>query len=239
MDTFRAFSGLHAAALGAIAALAVLAILRARASGVSTPPASPAERAVGLAYLAAWLATYAWFVQSPLHDPLKTYPLQMCHLTAFAAALLLVTGWPPLRPIVYFWGFALCTQALITPSLTEGPALYPFWFFWTTHGLIVGVAAYDLCARGYRPNLRDYGIACAAAAAYVAAVLPLNLLLGANYGFVGPSRPEVPSIVDFLGPWPERLAVIAAIVAAVMGLLLTPWELFRRLKAQRGGHQLR
>ena len=237
MEIFRAFSGLHAAALGAIAALTLLAILRARRGGARTPAASPTERAIGLAYVAAWIGTYGWFLFSPLHDPLKTYPLQMCHLTALAAGLLLVTGWRPLRAIVYFWGIALCTQALVTPSLTEGPAIYPFWFFWTSHGLIVGVAAYDVCARGFRPALRDYGTACAAGALYVAAVLPLDLWLGANYGFVGPSRPEVPTIVDFLGPWPERVGVIMAIVAAAMGLALAPWELLRQLKTERADDQ--
>ena len=70
-------------------------------------------------------------------------------------------------------------------------------------------------------------------------MLPLDLWLGANYGCVGPSRPEVPTIVDFLGPWPERVGVIMAIVAAAMGLALAPWELLRRLKTERANHQLR
>jgi hypothetical integral membrane protein (TIGR02206 family) len=140
-----------------------------------------------------------------------------------AAALLLATRWNALRPIVYFWGFALSTQALITPSLSEGPAIYPFWFFWTTHGIIVGVALYEVFARGYRPTPRDYGIACAAAALYVAIVLPLDLAFGWNYGFVGPSKPEARSIVDALGPWPERLAIIVILVAGAMALLLLPW----------------
>src|SRR4030095_2503490 len=144
------------------------------------------------------------------------------------APLLLLTRGNALRPIVYFWGFALSTQAMITPSLTEGPAIYPFWFFWSTHGMIIGVALYEIAARGYRPTLRDYGIACAAAALYVAIVLPLDLAFDWNYGVVGRRQPEVRSIVDALGPWPERLAIIVALVAAVMGLLLLPWKIVRR-----------
>ncbi|HEV8095892.1 MAG TPA: TIGR02206 family membrane protein, partial [Burkholderiales bacterium] len=164
----------------------------------------------------------------PLHEPAKTYPLQLCHLNALAAALLLITRWATLRPLVYFWGFALSTQALITPSLTEGPAIYPFWFFWSTHGIIVGVALYEVFARGYRPTTRDYGIACAAAALYVAIVLPLDLAFDWNYGFVGRGKPEVRSIVDALGPWPERLAIIVPLVAAVMASLLLPWKIVSR-----------
>ena len=171
------------------------------------------------------------FFFSPLHEPAKTLPLQLCHLTAPAAALLLITRCAALRPLVYFWGLSLCTQALATPSLTEGPALYPFWFFWGTHGLIVGVAIYDVLARGYRPTLRDYGIACAASAAYFALVLPLDIVYGWNYGFVGPGKPDVRTIVDALGPWPERLAAIVALVAGAMALLLLPWRIMAQSKA--------
>ena len=224
------FSGLHALVLVSIAALTVAAIL----AGRRAKDPRPVERAVGWGYLAAWVTTYAFLLFPPLHEPAKTYPLQLCHLAAFAAATLLITGRQWLRPLVYFWGLALSTQALITPSLTEGPAIYPFWFFWATHGLILGAALYDVLARGYRPDWRGYGIACAGAAAYVAVVLPLDLAFGWNYGFVGPSRPEVRTIVDVLGPWPGRLAIIVAIVAAAMALLMLPWTFARALRNRRG-----
>lgn len=230
VETFRMFSGLHAAVLAAILCLTAAAVLAAR----KWPQTPILERWVGWAYLAAWVTTFTFLLFPPLHEPAKTYPFQLCHLAAFAAALLLITRWQWLRPLVYFWGIALSTQALITPALAEGPALYPFWFFWATHGLLIGVALYDVFARGYRPSWRDYGIACAAAAAYVAAVLPLNLAYGWNYGFVGPSKAEQRSIVDLLGPWPERLVLIVAIVAAAMALLMLPWILVRMSCAGRG-----
>lgn len=233
MERFQAFTATHAAVLAAIVLLTALAVALRRRLPRAAPPL-PAERAVGLAYLAGWGLTYLWLLQAPLHDPAKTLPLQLCHLTAAAAALLLVTGAPVLRPLVYFWGLALSTQALITPALSEGPALYPFWFFWATHGLIAGVAIYDLAARGYRPDWRGYRQACLGAAAYVAAVLPLDIAFGWNYGFVGPSKPEVRTIVDFLGPWPDRLVPIVLIVALAMALALLPWDLARRLARKKG-----
>ena len=223
------FTGLHAAVLAAILGLTALAIAVARRSPPSPGPTAT-ERAIGFAYLAAWATTYLFLLFPPLHDPPKTYPLQLCHWNAVAAALLLATRWRALRPIVYFWGFALSTQAMITPSLTEGPAIYPFWFFWSTHGIIVGTALYEVFARGYRPTPRDYGIACGAAALYVAVVLPLDLAFDWNYGFVGRGKPDVRTIVDALGPWPERLALIVLLVAGAMALLLLPWVLRRKTR---------
>lgn len=230
METFRPFSLLHGATLLGIAILIGLAVFAARRRG-PLRIASPLERCVGWAYLAAWVTTYGYFFTSSLHEPAKTLPLHLCHLTAAAAALLLITRRAFLRPIVYFWGLALCTQALVTPSLSEGPALFPFWFFWSTHGMIVGVALYDVFALGYRPNLRDYGIACAAAAGYFAIVLPLDVAFGWNYGFVGPDKPEVRTIVDALGAWPERLGLIVALVAGAMAILLLPWKIMAQSKA--------
>jgi len=62
----------------------------------------------------------------------------------------------------------------------------------------------------------------------IALVLPLDIAFGWNYVFVGPSKPQVRTIVDLLAPWPERLGLIALIAAAAMALVLLPWELARR-----------
>jgi hypothetical integral membrane protein (TIGR02206 family) len=228
MESFRSFSGLHAAVLAVIAALTAIAIMIRRRHAPADAPPTPVERAVGAAYLALWVGTFVWLLFPPRHDPGTTYPLQLCHLCGACAALVLLTAQRGLRAVLYFCGLGLCTQALATPALTEGPALYPFWFFWLTHGMIVGVAAYDLAARGFRPTARDFRVACVVAALYVAAVLPIDLYCGWNYGFVGRSTPGVPSVVDLLGPWPQRLLPIAAMAVAAMGLLLAPWVLARR-----------
>ena len=79
-------------------------------------------------------------------------------------------------------------------------------------------------------SLRDFFTA-SVAAAYVAIVLPIDLATGWNYGFVGPGRPEVPTIVDLLGPWPLRLVFIAAIAAGAMAIALLPWVLLRSVPA--------
>jgi uncharacterized membrane protein YwaF len=62
---------------------------------------------------------------------------------------------------------------------------------------------------------------------YAGAVIPVDLMVGANYGFLGPGKPGLPTVVDFLGPWPARLAVIFALVAGVMALLMLPWRFVR------------
>lgn len=50
----------------------------------------------------------------------------------------------------------------------------------------------------------------------------------ANYSFVGDSTTGAPSIVDLLGPWPQRITVIVVLVAGVMAALMLPWHLARQ-----------
>jgi hypothetical integral membrane protein (TIGR02206 family) len=218
VEKFAPFSLTHALALLAIAAATTLAVGSARGADRGA-----LERRIGIAFCILWFAMHGWWLLPPRLNPVTTLPLQMCHLTALVAGLYLATRSARLATLLYFWGLALCTQALLTPTLEDGPASYVFWYFWLSHGMIVGVAAYAIAVHGFRPTWRGYAFACGAAAVYAAAVIPIDLALGANYGFLGPSKPAQPTLVEVLGPWPQRLAVIFAIVAGAMALLMLPW----------------
>ena len=230
MDAFQPYSAWHGAMVVTIALTlaAAIAVRLRRPGGAWTT--GPVERAVALGFLALWVASFLWLRFSRYYDPLSSYPLQMCHWCAVIAAVTLMRPHRGFRAIAYFCGLALCTQAIITPGLTDGPAMYWFWFFWLSHGMVVGVPLYDVAARGYRPDSRDYAIGCAAAVAYVAILLPIDLLTGWNYGFIGPGKPGTPSIVDMLGPWPLRLVWIVLLAAAAMLVMLLPWLATRAVR---------
>ena len=227
MEPFRPFTLAHACALLCIAALIVLAITVGRRQRASCAHAAPTAFERGLAYLniAVWITAHGWWQLPERFDAATTLPLQMCHLASLIASAVLLAPHRTLRAILYFWAFALCTQALITPSLVEPPASPVFWSFWFLHGFVMMTAVYDIAVNGFRPAWRDYATACAASATYAAAVLSVNIVLGANYGFVGKSKPLNPSIVDWLGPWPERLLIIAPLAALAMALVMLPWLL--------------
>lgn len=190
---------------------------------------TPFERTLAYANLVVWTVSHGYWQLPGQFDAATTLPLQMCHLTSLIASAVLLTRNYILRAVLYFWAFGLCTQALITPSLVDPPTSPIFWAFWFLHGFVLLAAIYDLAVHGFRPYWREYRMACIAAAVYVAVVLPVDLALGANYGFVGKSKPLHPSIVDLLGPWPERLLLIVPLAALAMLLALLPWLAARRL----------
>lgn len=225
MDGFRPFTLTHLLMLVAIAALTWILVDFARRQPQYT---GSLERTLGFTNLLVWTLAHGWWLLPPRIDPATTLPLQLSHLTAVIASLALLTRWHWPRVLLYFWGFGLTTQALITPALSEPPSSIWFWAFWAQHGFVIAVAVYDVLIRGYRPRWRDFGLACRAVLLYALAMMPINLHFGANYGFVGNSRPSTPSIIDLIGPWPERLAIMALLVAGGFALLMLPWARFRR-----------
>lgn len=227
MDAFRPFSITHGAALIVIAAACSLFVAVGRGQRNDVRPTA-LEKTLAITSLVLWTAAHGWWLVPPRFDLATTLPLQLCHIVAVIASLVLLTRRHRLRALLYFWGFGLSTQALLTPALTEPPSSIWFWAFWAQHGFVMAVVVYDLVVYRFRPTWRDYRIACAASIAYLVIVLPIDIVLGANYGFVGAPRPGTPSIIDLLGPWPERLAVIVLLVAAVMALLMLPWEIAKR-----------
>lgn len=195
------------------------------------------EKAAGLYVLLVWMVDKGWSMMPQRFDPAHSLPIQFCDLTGLTAALVLLTRWRPLRVVLYFLGLGLSTQALITPDLSEGLHRLAFWLFWFLHGNLVIVAVYDLAVRGFRPRWRDYGLAVAVCAVYVIIVLPIDIVFHSNYGFVGPTKPTQPSIVDLLGPWPQRIVPIALLACAAMALMMLPWRTGRWGKPHWGAWQ--
>jgi hypothetical integral membrane protein (TIGR02206 family) len=230
LDTFRPFSVTHAAVLLLFAAATALLIRFGRRHR-GTPRLLRLERRLGAALLLLWIVGNGWWLLPSRFDPARSLPLQVCDVTSLAAAVVLLAPVRPARAVLYFWGISLSVQALITPDLGGGVATVAFWLFWVAHASAVCIAAYDVAARGLRPTWHDYRVAVAAGVAYLAVVLAVDVAFGFNYGYVGDARPGQPSLIDFLGPWPERVAIIAVLVAAVMALLMLPWELARRGRA--------
>jgi hypothetical integral membrane protein (TIGR02206 family) len=141
------------------------------------------------------------------------------------APLALLTGWRWARAALYFWTSALTLQAFIQPALTAGPASLVFWAFWAAHMIIAACAVYDIAVLGFRPGRNDLGWAVAVSAAYVALVVPINVLLGSNYGYIGNPADikEIPPFVDALGPWPQRAIMLVALAPLGFVVVLLPW----------------
>jgi hypothetical integral membrane protein (TIGR02206 family) len=230
-DKFAPYSALHLVTVCACLALIAALVALGRACG---PPRQTTLRhilgGVGLVY---WLSYNVWWNRNGI-DVASGLPLQICDCSGVIAPLALVTLNRSLRATLYFWTFALTTQAFIQPALQFGPATPLFWWFWAQHTIILGYAVFDLAVLGFRPDWRDCGRACVAGAAYLAVVVPLDLWLNADYGYLGAlPAAQIPPFVAALGPWPGRAVIVVVLAGMAFALVELPWQMARQAARRR------
>jgi hypothetical integral membrane protein (TIGR02206 family) len=230
MTGFESFSLQHIVTITGFAVVVTLAIVGARR--IRDPHRRRAlELGVAATSGALWLGVVLWGFTPSRFDPRWSWPIDICDLVALVVVVAFVRPHRNWHALLYFWGLTLSTQALFTPDLTSGPATLAFWIFWLLHVLIVGGAIYMLAVRGFRPTWRDCGFAIGMALLWLIVVFAINAATGYNYGYIGNATPSVPTLIDHLGPWPQRVVVMALLGAAGMVVLQVPWALKGRRQA--------
>lgn len=226
LDTFEPFSPLHGLIiLLFLAATALLVLVGLR---LDPPARSRLERNLGMALIALWIYSNGWWLLPARFNAARALPIQVCDITSLLAGIVLLLPRRPLRALLYFWGIGMSLQAILTPEIAFEPNTAWFWIFWASHSAIIAIAVYDIAVRGFRPMWHDFRIAVAVGLAYLAIVFTINLVFGYNYGYVGNARPGEASIIDFLGPWPQRVPLMAALVIGLMAVLMVPWHFARK-----------
>lgn len=228
---FVPYTGQHLAIV--LACLGLVVVIAAAGRKARTDEAERLlRRSIAVFGLAVWVIyNTAWNWHGV--DIYEGLPLQLCDVGGIVAPLALLTLNPWLRATLYFWASTLTTQAFIQPTVTQGPTNLLFWCFWIAHTVIVGCAVYDLVVLRFRPSRADLGRAYAVSAAYLAVVIPVNALIGSNYGYVGNPPPgrAIPAFVAMLGPWPGRALFLVVLAGLGFALALLPWMV--RLRDRR------
>jgi hypothetical integral membrane protein (TIGR02206 family) len=227
-DVFVPYSWLHAVTVGIC--LLVMAGLVLAGRALSKTPETRLRRVLGLFGLVYWLSYNVWWNWHGI-DFTGGLPLQICDINGVIAPLVLLTQHRWLRATLYYWAFALSTQAFIQPALQVGPANPIFYWFWAQHTIILAYAAYDLAVLQFRPQWRDLMRCYGAGAIYLAVVVPLNAMLGADYGYLGNLPPQdIPPFVAALGPWPARAVILVLLCIIACAIVQLPWQIMGRRK---------
>ena len=175
-----------------------------------------------------------WDIQDSL-------PMHMCRWTVWIAGWAMYSLNPKMRSLLLFWGIGLSTQGIFSPMITVGYGSWAFWIYWINHTQIVGAAIYDLAVLGYRPNRRDLYFAMFWGLIYALLTIGLNAMLSTNYSYLGQGQYGTSSIVDKLGPYPQRLIwmilgselIFILIYLFSIGMLTIRTKLFKRPMPKR------
>lgn len=231
-DPFVLFGTAHLAALGLVLALNLsFLLLRPEKRAAWRKPVRIGMAVILLVNELGWhLWNYLnghWTVQTML-------PLHLCSLFVFLSAAMLLTRNYRIYEFAYFLGIGGALQALLTPD--AGIYGFPHFRFFQTmisHGLIISASLFMTLAEGFRPTWRSFGKVFVWGNLYMAAVLGINFLLGSNYMYLA-HKPETPSALDLLGPWPGYLLWLEGIALGVFLLMYLPFALHDRLKKAAG-----
>jgi hypothetical integral membrane protein (TIGR02206 family) len=234
---FRIFGPAHLVVLGSVLVANLALVPLRRVLG----EASRRRVRVGLAVViaVAFFAHAAWRVAMGFWNIRSDLPLHLCDLTALLSITLLLTGSRWLYDFIYFLGIGGALQALVTSNV--GIYGFPHLYFFSSmiaHGGIITTGVYFTVVEGYRPTWRSLWRVAGWMSAYTAVIFGLNLLLGSNYLFIG-HKPEFPSLIDELGPWPWYVLSLVGVGLASLFILYAPFALKDwRARARVGGAQL-
>ena len=180
-------------------------------------------RAAGWVLLAIALVQTIWSVLPVNWNINSSLPLHYSDLLRFITAIALIWQVRWAAAVSYYWGLTLNLQAIITPhpSMLVGPSA-EFLLYWVLHILVFAAPLVMLWGIGFRPKWKDFALTYLLAIGWAVILLPINALLGTNYGFVN-HPPEGASLVDWLGPWPIYVVWMALIAGVLWALMTWPW----------------
>ena len=218
---FVLFGTSHLAVLGVVAALNLGWLWLGPALDAEARLAVRVALAMGL--LVNESIWHLWNVTTGQWTAQTLLPFHLCSLLIYLSAFMLLTRNYPAYEFCYFLGIGGASQALLTPE--AGRYGFPHVKFWTTmvsHSLLVTAPLYMTLVEGFRPTPGSMLRVVAELAAYAVVVMIVNRLLGSNYMYLS-RKPDTPSLIDMLGPWPWYIGWLALIALAVIGLLYLPF----------------
>lgn len=228
------YGSLHVVALAVTVVAAVLLIAVARhVRGTKTE-----DRMLTVMGWIMLTATIAWMIWNlvPVNWNIEqSLPLHLSDALRIVTSLALLrrSGWA--IAISYFWGLTLNLQSVITPDLTYFHApVFEYIAYWFFHIAALVVPIMFVWGLGYRPTWRGYAFTIAATVMWAVFAGIANALTGANYMYLA-RAPEVPSALDYLGPWPVYLGSVLLLIGSVWALITLPWNAGRAAQDPKVG----
>jgi hypothetical integral membrane protein (TIGR02206 family) len=225
---FEIFNPPHIAALGLIAA-ACLFIYWGR-QRFSRKNRDTIRTTLALLLLLSQLSFVGWLFYIGEASVSNVLPFHMCSLFIILSAIMLLARSYAIYEFSYFLGTGGAVFALLMPDI----GMYNFPHFlpiqtMIAHGSLLIAQIFMTVVEGFRPTWRSLWKVYAGVLLYSALIMGFNMLTGTNYLFFS-SKPNFPTLLDYMGAWPWYILGIQASGALTCLLLYLPfhWKDHRR-----------
>ena len=131
-------------------------------------------------------------------------PLHLCRFVSLLLPVLYYTKNLVLFNVLFYWSLSGALQSILTPTIDHPYYHFLYLKYWITHSGAILCLIYMLVIYRLRPLL--YGVLHAFIATNIFIVFSVfvNIVLKSNYFYVC-YKPSVPTLLDYLGPWPWYL----------------------------------
>lgn len=186
--------------------------------------------AMGWMVMGSYLSWPALQMIAGTFDPKLHLPFHLCRFANLTLPLVMVKRNYRMYEILYFWGLSAMLQASFTPDIQHGFPHYHFFRFWLSHSLMIVALIYATVVYEMRPTLASLRRAFVALAFFFLVTIPVNLILGSNYFWIC-GKPPVPSLLDYMGPWPWYFATVALFALAHFYMVYLPFHVMDRRRS--------
>lgn len=155
-------------------------------------------------------------------------PFQLCDITAFSCAIMLVKEDNFFFQITYFAGISGAMQAIFTPTAIPDFPHFNFLNFFIYHALLILGGLYMVIIRKYRPDWKSMWKVFAILNIYMVFIYGFNKLTGSNYLYIShpPRKPNLidPFLVNIFGPSPNYIIGLEILVIIIFIVMMVPFE---------------
>ncbi|WP_096154852.1 MULTISPECIES: YwaF family protein [Bacillus] len=164
-----------------------------------------------------------WYFSTDYWNVMYTLPFQLCSISIYLCVWMLLFKQKLIFEMVYFLGLGGATQALLTPELFFDFPHFRFLHFFIAHICIILAVLYMVWVEKYKITFSSLWKAFLCLQIVAAFVFLINKWTLGNYMFLA-RKPENPSLIDLLGPYPWYILSLQAVVLVVFFLLYLPFS---------------
>ena len=188
---------------------------------------------IGYLVMSSYILWTALEITAGTFDLKLHLPIHLCRMANLLLPFVMIARSYLFYEILFFWGLSGMLQAVITPDIAAGFPHFQFFRFWFAHHGMIIALIYATVVYGMRPSLKSVWKAMLALNIFLLLSIIANILLDANYFWIC-GKPinelgeHVPSLLDYLGPWPWYILAAEFIAFAHFLLAYIPFIFIKK-----------
>ena len=191
--------------------------------------------AIGFLVMAQYIAWVTLEIIAGSFDIKLHLPFHLCRFANLMIPMVMLKQNFRAYEVLYFWGFSGMIQAAITPDISQAFPHFHFFRFWLGHNGLILALLYATVVYEMRPTLDSLKRAFIALNIFFLASIPVNMILDANYFWicgkpVNDLGQHVPSLLDYMGPWPWYILTAEFVALVHFALAYVPIHFITKRK---------